>query len=294
MSLRRSAPAALVLAAVALADAQPQPLPAAEPFLAEARKRLASNALLQSRFTFRERVTEISLNPLGRMGTGPVHTYEVFPVDGGEMTYKRLIERDGRPVPRAEIAAQDRKFLAKYRSWQRELASEGKSEREARLRKQAEEEARDRKQAAEVTALFAFHVERRELLRGSPAIVVSFRPKPGIQPHSREARIASSFAGMAWVHEHEFEVMRVEAESMSDTNYGGGVIARLHKGARALLTREKIGDAWLPMLTQFSGTGRALLLRRMNIEFRREYSDYRPFDPSQLLATLAASSTGNN
>jgi hypothetical protein len=286
--------AALGALMVARPLAQPAALPDPDRFFAEARKRLASNALLQSRFMYRERVTELKMNPFGRIGTGPIEVFEVYPVQGQDMTYRRLVERDGKPVPRAEVVAQDRRFAARYSQWQRQLAAEGRNERDARLRKQAEERARDQKQAAEVMELFTFAIERRETLNGQPVIVVSFKPKPGAQPKSREARVASSFAGLAWVHEFEHEVIRVEADAVNDATIGWGVLARLYKGAKATLTRHKFGDAWLPVETRFDGTGRALLFRKAIFNFRREYSDYRPFDQGYLNGLLAASSTGNN
>jgi hypothetical protein len=228
----RVAVAAVLAATLAHPAAQSAPLPDADRFFAEARKRLASNGLLQSRYMYRERVTEVRANPFGRIGTGPVETFEVYPVQGQELTYRRLVARDGKPLPPDELVAQDRRFLARYNEWRRRLAAEGQNEREARLRKIADERARDQKQAAEVMELFTFALQRREALDGMPAIVVSFRPKPGAQPHTREARVAASFAGHAWVHEHEHEVIRVEADAVTDATIGWGVLhidARTHR-----------------------------------------------------------------
>jgi hypothetical protein len=64
----------LAIAAAGLAAQSPAPLPDQETFFAEARKRLASNDLIQSRYSFRERTTELRLNPFGRtVGTGPAN-----------------------------------------------------------------------------------------------------------------------------------------------------------------------------------------------------------------------------
>src|SRR5262245_46296319 len=103
--------------------AAPAPLPDERPFLTEARKRLASNDLVQSQYSFRERTTELKLNPLGRMmGTGPANVYEVYPHPEEEMTYRRLVERGGRHVPSNELAEQDREYREKLAAWQRRLA----------------------------------------------------------------------------------------------------------------------------------------------------------------------------
>jgi hypothetical protein len=294
--MTRTAPFVAVLGiAVALAPAAAQngALPDRESFLAETRKRLASNELLQSRYSYRERVTEVRFNPFGAIGTGPIEVYEVYPVVAGQLTYRRLVERDGLPTPPAELLLADRQFLARYYQWQRDLAREGQDERQARLKREAVEREKDRARAAEAVNLFQFTLERRDRLEGQPVIIVRFTPKPNAQPRSREGRVAASFAGTAWVHEHEHEVMRVEAEAIDDTAFGYGVIARLHEGAKALFIRRKFGDVWLPVETRVTGTGRAMLFRKVNINYLREYSDYRPFHVATFMRKLGVA-TGNN
>ena len=288
-----------LVAAVALVSglapvvAQNDPLPDRDSFLAAARRRLASNELLQSRYTYRERVTEVRFNPFGAIGTGPIEIYEVYPVVPGQLTYRRLVERDGAPTPPAELLLADRQFLARYHQWQRDLAREGQDERQARLKREAAEREKDRARATEAVGLFQFTLERRDTLEGQPVILVRFAPKPNVQPSSREGRVAASFAGTAWIHEHEHEVMRVEAEAVDDTVFGYGVVARLHKGAKALFIRRKVGEVWLPIETRVTGTGRAILFRKVNINYLREYSDYRIFDLADLTKRIGVA-TGNN
>ncbi len=205
-----------------------------------------------------------------------------------DLTYRRQVLRDGVPVPREELAQADREYLARYHEWQRALAREGQSARAARERRLEVERDKDRARASEAVALFEFTLSRREMLDGQPAIVIAFRVKPNVRPQSREARIASSFAGEAWVHEHEYEVMRVDAKAVSDTSFGFGIIARLHKGAEATFRRAKVAGAWLPVETRVTGTGRAMLFRKVQFSYLRLYSDYRPFDPATIPQLLAA------
>jgi hypothetical protein len=276
-----------LVVAAASAGQQTDGLPDPETFLAEARKRLAGNEVLQSRYTYRERVTRLRFNPFGQMGTGPVEVYEVYPVADG-LSYRRLVEREGKPVPADELAESDHAFLREYQDWQRTIAREGRDERAERQRRLAEKRAEDRARADEALRVFTFTLERREVLDGEPVIVVSFKPRPDARPRSREAKIAASFAGVAYVHEQEYELMRVEAEAIRDTTFGYGVIARLHKGTKAVARRRKIGGAWLPVETRMTGTGRALLFRKVEINYLRQYSDYRPFEPAELTTLLAS------
>ncbi len=285
-------PAALLLVSV-IAVAAPsarQPLPDRETFLAEARKRLVSNPDLRAQYAHRERRIEMNFNPLGRMGPSPQQVFDVFPGPTRELTYRRLIARGDTPLPPREIADQDREHLAKLEAHRRERAGESARDRTRReaLERQRRDEARQ--QADEVLGLFTFTLAGRAVLEGQPAVIVQFSPRPDARPRSREARLVSAFEGRAWVHEHQFELMRLEATATRDVSFGFGMVARLHEGATVSLVRRPFDvGRWLPVESRFEGTGRALLLRRVTIKSVYEYSDYRVFDPDRLAAMLAGS-----
>jgi hypothetical protein len=282
--------APLLLCALPISGQQSNGLPERDRFLAEARKRLAGNTVLQSHFTYREHVTEVRMNPLGRIGTGPIEVYEVYPMPDDDLTYRRLVERAGQPVPLAELVQADREYLARLEGWRRDLLREGQTERRAREKKEAAEREKDRRRSQQAIGLFDFELTRREMLNGHPAIVVRFRPKPGIDPSGREAKIAASFAGEAWVHEHEHEVMRVHARALTDTSFGFGIIGKLYKDADALFRRDRFNGVWLPVETRVTGSGRALF-RRVPINYLRQYSDYRPFNAEDLPRYLSAATS---
>jgi hypothetical protein len=268
-------------------SAQPSsPLPDQESFFAEVRKRLASNDLIQSRYSYRERSTQVRLNPFGAMGTGPELVYEVYPHPNDELTYKRLVERDGRSLAKEEIEAQDREYRERLQAWEHRVAREGSSDRVLRLRKAEEERLKDEARAREALDMFTFRLERRDTWEGQPAIIISFTPKANATPRSREGRIARAFAGQVWVHEHEFEVMNVEAKAISDVSFGFGMIGKLYHGSTATFTRQRLEGAWLPVQTTFKGTGRALMVRKMTFNYSRTYYAYQPFEPGDLPARL--------
>jgi hypothetical protein len=263
------------------------PLPDQDAFFAEVRKRLASNDLIQSRYSFRERSTELHLNPFGRnLGTDGVQVFEVYPHPDEALTYRRLVEDDGRALSRDELAEQDRKYRGKLAAWQRRLSQEDASGRAVRIRRAEEAKQRDAALAREALDLFDFRITGRSTWEKEPAILIAFTPRDGVSPRSREGRVARAFAGQAWVHEHEYEVMNVEATAIEDVSFGWGVIAKLYKGSTARFTRRRINGAWLPVESRFTGTGRAVIFRRLQIDFARDYYDYRPFDISELAARL--------
>ncbi|HQZ40781.1 MAG TPA: hypothetical protein PLH72_17250 [Vicinamibacterales bacterium] len=275
------------LIAISGLDAQaPDPLPDQEHFFAEVRRRLASNDHIQSRYSYRERSTELHLNLFGRMGTGAVQVFDVYPHPNEKLTYRRLIERDGRPSSADELAAQDRDYRKRLADWQRRVAREGTTERLARLRDAEQARRKDEARTREALDVFTFAVEGRATWDGEPAIVIRFAPRPDVSPRSREGRVAHAFTGRVWVHEHEYQVMSVEATAIDDVSFGWGLVARLYKGSTARFTRRRIDGAWLPAATRFEGTGRAMLVRTVVIDFSRDYLDYRAFEPADLPARL--------
>lgn len=262
-------------------------LPDQQAFFAEVRKRLASNDAIQRRYAYRERTTELRLNPFGRkIGTGPVNVYEVYPHPSDELTYRRLVEREGRAVRPEELAEQDRLYRDQLAAWQRRMAREGESARLVRLRKAAEARERDAAMAREALDMFDFRITGRETWEHEPAIIVAFSPRRTASARSREGRIARAFAGRAWVHETEFEVMNVEATAIDDVNFGWGMIGRINRGSTARFTRRRVDGVWLPVETRFDGEGRALMVRKVEIAFSRDYFDYQPFDAADLPARL--------
>jgi hypothetical protein len=124
--------------------------------------------------------------------------------------------------------------------------------------------------------MLEFKLERRERLNGRDTIVVTFAPKHAARPRTREGRLVRSFTGKVWVDEAEREVVRSESVAFEDITYGYGLVARLNKGTTVTLTRERVeSDLWLPTSMRFAGKGRALLLRKLNVDFGVEWFDYR-------------------
>jgi hypothetical protein len=69
-------------------------------------------------------------------------------------------------------------------------------------------------------------------------------------------------------------VARIDAVATGSISYGLGFIARLSEGTHVTLSREPHGDVWLPASMRFTGEGRALLVRRLNIDLSIEWFDY--------------------
>jgi hypothetical protein len=247
-------PARLVLVCAALIlwqtdkpAQQSLPLPDPEPFFAAVRENIARSQREQNRFAYKERRTELRINPFGRIGTGDIRVYDVLPAADGSTITRRLIEDDGKPV---NGTAEQRERLP-----QRSGSGRGLND---------------------IVQTLQFAINRRDMLDGRPAIVVTFKARPGANPSTRQGRLAKAFAGSIWVDEAAKEVKKVDAVAVDDMSVGFGVVARVNEGAKVSATREPVGrDMWLPTSIRLVGDGRAMLFRKLSLDYVIEWFDYR-------------------
>jgi hypothetical protein len=234
----------VMMCAVQLTAQSARPLPEEQPFFAETQKNLSRSNQVQYRYAYKERRTELHMNPFGRLGTGEVRLYEITPGSRDREYFRRLLERAGKPVADSTPERQERR------------PTTGRS-------------------LDDVVATLRFKIARRESLNGRSTIVVEFEPRPDARPQTRQGNIAKVLKGAIWVDEAAREVVRAEATAIDSVSFGG-FIARLNEGAVVTLMRERIDDGvWLPTSIRMKGNGRALLVRSINIDYFIEWFDYR-------------------
>ena len=253
------------------------PLPDTDQFLAATQKNLASDSYLQREYAYKEQVTDIRMNPFGRMGTGDVNLYEVRSRPGTNRSWRRLIARNGVPLTAEQLREQDRKQQEREARRAEELRRETPEERRQRLEEENEGPSHEQDMIKDVLSVFTFTLTGRDTIGGRPAIVVAFTPKPGVEPQTREGRIARHFHGKVWVLESAHQVARVEAEAMDDVSFVAGFV-KLYKGFTATATRRQLPDGnWLPDETRFVGRGRAffaIFYRTFDLDIVWKYFDY--------------------
>ena len=241
----RLAVAVLLLQSAPAKDVRP--FPEANVFFEAVRANLARSQDDQKLFAYKERRTELNLNPFGRLGTGGVRVTEVTPIEDGSAVTIRVIERDGKPVTD-----------------------------NAPVRRPMRMSSRGRRVVDDVASTLDVSMNRRDHFAGHDAIVAVFKARRDANPQTREGRLARNFAGEIWIDEQTREVFRIDAKAVDDVAFGYGVLARLNKGATVTLRRELVqGNLWLPVSMRFNGEGRALLLRKLTIDFAVDWFDYR-------------------
>jgi hypothetical protein len=232
-----------------LLTAQAPPLPDPDALFAAVRDNLARAGRLQDRFAYKERRTELHTNPFGRLGTGGTLVYEVIPNADGPGFTRRLLERDGKPVINGEVES---------------------------IGQRRRDRAQSPSAIEDTASVLTFTLDRRVRLEGRSAFLVTFTPKRDARPQTRQGRMARSFNGKIWIDEETREVMRVEGTAIETISYGFGLIARLGEGTVVTLVRAPVEDGiWLPTSIGFKGEGRALLLRKLHVDFAINWFDYR-------------------
>ena len=225
----------------------PRPLPDREALFRATQENLARAQREQGRYSYRERRTELHTNPFGRLGTDGVVVYSVTPGPEPDVVYRTLLEKDGVKVANAKPERQERRERRQFRS-----------------------------SIDDVVDTLNFSVDRREVRDGRDTIVVTFAAKPDARPQTREGRLAKLFTGSIYVDEAASEVSRVEGVAIDSISFGFGMIARLNEGTRVSLVREPVeGGIWLPTSIRFTGEGRAILFRKLNVDLKIDWYDYK-------------------
>ncbi len=256
-------------------SAQERPLPDAQVLFTAVRENLVRAERETHRYTYGERRTDIHTNPFGKLGTGGESVFEVYPSPARRLTYRRLIEKDGTPIPVAQVGEQDRRYRARVAEVQKETAARGAADPQV-LAGEAQR-ARERRERAvdDIVKTLTFTVKGRVVHKGVPTIAVGFAGKPEARPATRQGRIAQKFRGTLYVDERVNEVISLEATSTDDISYGYGMVAKLGEGTVVTLAREPVaGNLWMPTRLTMKGRGRALLVRRLVIDFAIDWFDY--------------------
>jgi hypothetical protein len=270
----RSCAARLSVVAVLFAvraSGQSGDLPDRDTFLRETREALARSQRLWHLYSYKERRTDVHMNPFGRMGTGDTHLFEVRPSPNPQLTYRRELERNGVPVPAAELERQDAEYRERVARIERRHRED---EAERARRDEAQARARAQRMLDDVIGTLQFDLVRREMRDGQPAIVVSFAARPNARPTTREGRIAQVFKGLVWIDERSREVRHMQATAVDDVSFGG-FLAKMYAGTEAVVDRKEVEPGvWMPTRLSLSGGVRALF-RRARIDYVLEWFDYR-------------------
>jgi len=187
---------------------------------------------------------------------------------------RRMIEKDGKPLSEKEQAEEDKKAAERVEDLEKEVAKK-------EARGNADDEDGKRVSVAELLRASNLVNPRRERFRGRDVVVFDFEPNP-LFDYKNARSILKFFgktAGVMWIDEQDKQIARLEAVLADSFNIGGGMLAKLRKGASFTIERDRINnEIWLPSQTDINLSVRVLMVKGMNVNQLIKAYDYRKFE----------------
>jgi hypothetical protein len=231
-------------------------------------------------YTYIERDEQHNLNGKGQVKSTEAKTYEVMELYGEQV--QRLIEKDDKPLPEKEKAKEEEKI--------QKIIDKRKNESDEQRRKREEKEEKDRedghKFVREIADAYNFKLVGTELVGGREAWVIDGEPRPGYEPHMKEAKFLPKFHGRVWIDKDDLQLAKMDVETI-DTVSVGWVLARIHKGTRVMLEQTRVNDeVWLPRHVTFKLDARVALFKGFNMDGDQTFRDYKKFRTSARIVGL--------
>jgi hypothetical protein len=231
-------------------------------------------------YTYIERDDEHKLDGKGQIKSSEVKTYEVMELYGEPV--QRLIEKDDKPLDAKDAAKEEEKL--------QKIIDKRKNESEDARRKREEKEEKDREQdrqfVREVADAYNFHLVGTESLGGRDAWVIDAEPRPGYEPHMKDAKFLPKFRFRAWIDKREAQWAKLDIQCI-DTVSVGLFLARIHQGSRIVIEQKRVNDeVWLPLHVELKIDARIALLKEYNLEQDVSFRDYKKFRASTRIVNL--------
>lgn len=222
-------------------------------------------------YTYIERDEEHKLDGKGRLKSTEVKTYEVMELYSEQV--QRLTEKDDKPLD-SKGAAKEEEKIQKILDKRKNESEDARKKREQKEEKEREE---GRQFVHEVADAYNFHLTGTESLGGRDAWVIDADPRPGYEPHMKDAKFLPKFRFRAWIDKTDAQWAKLDIECM-DTVSVGLFLARIHKGSRIVIEQTRVNDeVWLPQHVAVKVDARLALLKEYNVEQEQTFRDYKKF-----------------
>ena len=268
----------------------PSSSPAATPLLSqdqiralirEAAERDIQNDKKQRDYTYIQREEEHKLDGNDRVKSSESRTFEIMVLY--EEQVRKLIARDDKPLSQSDARKEDekiQKIIEKRRN-------ESEDDHRKRLEKQEKEQEQGRQFVKEIADAYNFHFVGEEDLDGRKSQVIDAEPRPGYEPHMKDAKFLPKFRFRVWLDEAEKQWVKLDIQCI-DTVSVGLFLLRLHKGSSIQIEQVRVNDeVWLPKHVVLKLDARLALLKGLNISEDVTYRDYKKFRTNTRIVPVA-------
>jgi hypothetical protein len=222
-------------------------------------------------YTFLQREEERDLDGAGHVKSTRSKTYDITMLE--HSPYRRLIERDDRPLP----AKEEEQEQAKLRKSIEERRRETEAQRARRLADYDKRRGRDRGMLNEIPEAFDFRLRGEESIESRPVYVIEATPRAGYRARNTQARLLlPKLKATLWIDRADLSWVRLEAEIIDNISLGL-FLFRLSKGARLELQQTRVNDeVWLPRVLRVKASAR-LVAKKVNREQDFTFRNFRKF-----------------
>jgi len=237
----------------------------------EAAERDIENDKKQRDYTYIQREEEHKLDGQGQVKSSESRTYEIMVLY--EEPVRKLIARNNQPLSDSDARKEDEKV--------QKIIEKRKNESESNRRKRVGKQDHDREEARqfvkEIADAYNFRLAGEENLDGRETVVIDAEPRPGYEPHMKNARFLPKFRFRVWLDRAEKQWVKLDIQCI-DTVSVGLFLARLHKGSSIQIEQLRVNDeVWLPKHVSLKLDARVALLKGINIAEDVSYRDYKKF-----------------
>jgi len=240
-----------------------------------------TNWLRMKDYTWTARSTERHFDSSGGIKSDERSAWETIML-GGE-PYRRMLERNGKPLPPAEQRKEQEKLdMAAAR-----LAHESPEQKRSRLAEYETRRRKEREFLREIPDAYEFRSEGEAQVDGHAVWVIAGAPKAGYQAKDREAKAFLKIRGKLWIDKTSYQWVRLEAETTGTITFGI-FLARLNPGAQVVFEQTPVDEAlWLPHRLYMKGAGRIGLIKRIAMDEEITWSDYHKFQVTSTILPAA-------
>ena len=246
-------------------------------------KDLENNKKLRD-YTYTQREEEHKLDGGGRTKSTENRTYEIMVLF--EEPVRKQVAKDDQPLPENDAKKEDekiQKIIDKRRV-------ESENDRRKRLEKAEKEQEDGRQFVKEVADAYNFRWVGMENLGGREAYVIDADPRPGYEPHHKDAKFLPKFRFRAWIDKAESEWVKLDIQCI-DTVSVGLFLVRLHKGSNIQIELVRVNDeVWLPKRVTLKLDARIALFKGLNMTEDVTYRDYKKFHTNTTIVPLGEAS----
>src|SRR5579864_9712616 len=242
----------------------------------------------QRDYTYIEHQIEHKLDGKGQTKSTEVKTYEIVEIYGEQV--ERLIEKDDKPLDAKDAAKEEEKI--------QKIIDKRKNESEGDRRKRREKEEKDREEGrkfvTEIADAYNFTLVGSEPVGGREAWVIDGEPRPGYEPHMKDAKFLPKFHGRVWIDKNDLQLSKMDVECL-DTISFGLFLARFHKGSRLLLEQTRVNDeVWLPAKLTAKIDVRLGLIKNFDVDLEQTFNDYKKFRASSKIVGVSELDDGKD